>query len=271
VLFRSGANGEEKHNKMMALLSSRLCHSPRPRFYVRMSSSPFSTDPSKAGQQAFDKSASEATLPKKSMNTLLAHTGVARGDNAPMSPPLHFSTTYTRPADGIYRETDKIYTRDDNPTRVMLEQTMIELETHHDERPTVGAVSCAFASGMAGVSMFILAHQAPLTLLLPQHLYHGVPTLLESVLTGFNVAMMRVDMTNVSAVENALAEIATPQAIVWMESPTNPMCQVLDIERLCQVVNTFSTTSSTKFTTIVDSTLCPPCITQPLRIYCLES
>lgn len=236
---------------------------------LRATRLPFSTDPSKAGQLAFDeakaKAASESPM-KLSMNTLLAHTGLISGENAPMSPPLHLSSTYTRPPDGTYLESQQIYSRNDNPTRIQLEETMIRLETHGDERSIDSAVSCAFASGMAGVTMILLAQEAPLTVLLPKALYHGVPTLLANVFSRFNVIMTQVDMTDASAVEKAALEVSTPQAILWMESPTNPLCQVLDIEKLCEIVKKNTVTSPTKFTTIVDSTLCPPCLTQPLRV-----
>lgn len=229
----------------------------------------FSTEPSKAGQRAFDeakaKTSSEAPT-KLSINTLLAHTGLVPGENVPMSPPLHLSSTYTRPPDGIYLESQHIYSRNDNPTRTQLEETMIQLETHGDARPNDSAVSCAFASGMAGVTMILLAQEAPLTVLLPKALYHGVPTLLANVFCRFNVIMTQVDMTDAFAVKKAVLEVSTPQAILWMESPTNPMCQILDIVKLCEIVKKSTASSPTKFTTIVDSTLCPPCLTQPLRV-----
>lgn len=251
--------------------SLRLAPSKLPNRY-RSSS----TDPSvnaamnaamNAGQLAFDKSASEPS-PPVAMSTLLSHAGVVPGDNAPMSPPLHLASTYTRPPNGVYGDTDAIYSRDDNPTRLQLEDMVRQLETHGDERPTDGAVTCAFASGMAAVSSFVLAHQTPLTVLLPKDLYHGVSSVMVDVFARFSVTVMRVDMREEPAVKRALLDVSTPHAIVWMETPSNPQCHVLDIERLCQVVHESSSlsSSSTEFTTIVDSTLCPPCLTQPLRV-----
>ena len=109
------------------------------------------------------------------MNTLLAHAGVEGGGqrNAPMSPPLHMATTYTRPAAGPYRPEDSIYIREDNPTRVLLEKEMARIECHG--RDFEKAVSCAFASGMMAASSIVLAHEAPLVVILPRDLYHGVP------------------------------------------------------------------------------------------------
>jgi cystathionine gamma-synthase len=244
--------------------------------------SPFSTDPSRsnnAGQLAFDKSASDPhnIPPAVTMATVLSHAGVKLGEyNAPMSPPLHLASTYTRPPNGIYGNTDSIYSRSDNPTRLQLEDVVRQLETHGDERLTTdGAITttttttCAFASGMAAVSSLVLAHQVPLTVLLPKDLYHGVSTVMIDVFDRFQVTVMRVDMRDEPAMKQALLDVSTPHAIVWMETPSNPMCHVVDIERLCQLVR--ETSSLSEFTTVVDSTLCPPCLTQPLRVSWTDS
>ena len=61
----------------------------------------------------------------------------------------------------------------DNPTRLLLEKEMARLECH-GRQVDADIVSCAFASGMMAASSIVLAHQAPLTVLLPQDLYHGV-------------------------------------------------------------------------------------------------
>ena len=62
------------------------------------------------------------------MDTLLAHAGVNANkksyQNTALSPPLEFATTFTRPAEGPYEEGDAIYSRLDNPTRLLLEETI---------------------------------------------------------------------------------------------------------------------------------------------------
>lgn len=112
--------------------------------------------------------------------TQLAHAGVSSSfpsfTNCSLSPPLHFSTTYTRPADGSYLTTDAIYSRLDNPTRVALEIEIYQLETAGllvPEDPPLR--SLAFASGMMAISSVILAHQSPLIVMIPNDTYHGVP------------------------------------------------------------------------------------------------
>ena len=153
----------------------------------------------------------------------------------------------------------------DNPTRSLLEQTVGRLECHDDKRDISEIVSCAFASGMSAVSSLLMSHTAPLTVLLPSDLYHGVPTVLADVMTRFNVNYKKVDYSKESEVEKALSEVnKSSNVIVWLESPSNPLCQVIDIEAVCATVDKFR--SQAVITTVVDSTLAPPCVTQPLRL-----
>lgn len=230
-----------------------------------------SLPPGAAGQAAFDLSQNTLdTSQKPSLATLLAHAGVdSPQPNAPMSPPLNLATTYTRPPDGAYDDGDFHYARMDNPTRLLLEQTVGNLECHGDEREYNDIVtSCAFASGMAGVSSLVMSHKAPVTVLLPTDLYHGVPTVLADVMDRFNVKYQKVDFSDESLLEKALsnASESNNNVIVWIETPSNPKCQVIDIEAICNLVDTFRSSSQSYITTVVDSTAAPPCITQPLRL-----
>jgi cystathionine gamma-synthase len=220
--------------------------------------------PQEAGKRAGEAA---AAMPKasKGMDTILSHAGVQDDmENAPMSPPLSLATTYTRPASGIYGERDWKYARDNNPTKSMLEQTVANLECHGDERNYDDPTCCAFASGMAGVNAIFMAHGPSSTVLIPTDLYHGVPTLLTDVLEVFGVTSQRVDFRNVDTVIQQAQAVTTDNVIVWMESPTNPQCHVIDIAAVCADLQTASLQA--KLTTVVDSTMCPPCLTQPLRL-----
>jgi cystathionine gamma-synthase len=226
--------------------------------------------PEEAGHLA-EKLALQSTVGKNetSLDTLLAHAGLSKTENASMSPPIHMATTYTRPADGPYKEGDSIYSRADNPTRLLLEREIAQLECHGRDLPGADpATCCAFSSGMMAASSIILAHNAPVKVLLPKDLYHGVPTVLHEVFSRFQVTVEPVDMvTKTSDLENKLAEVPEgSDIIVWMETPSNPLCQIVDIATICQVVETFRNQTNRKVTTIVDSTLAPPTLTQPLHL-----
>lgn len=210
---------------------------------------------------------SMTTLPPlATMETLLAHAGVDPTiPNAPMSPPLHLATTYTRPEDGNYALDDSVYSRAGNPTRDLLEREMARLECHGKALPDdrSSATCCAFASGMMAVSSIILSHAAPVHLILPKDLYHGVLTVSVDVFSRFFVSTQQVDLTDMVAVQTALTQLPeNTDIILWMESPSNPFTLVTDIEEVCRIAQL----SNRTVTTVVDSTLAPPVITQPLLL-----
>ena len=71
---------------------------------------------------------------------------------------------------------------------------------------------------------------------------------------------MRVDLTDIAALKEALRK-QQGQVIVWMETPSNPLTQVIDIAATCQIIQQMTSPNCT-ITTVVDSTLAP--LSQPL-------
>ncbi|KAL3800658.1 hypothetical protein HJC23_006120 [Cyclotella cryptica] len=247
--------------------------------------------PSAAGTSAYllrDTLDKERERNALSMSTLLSHAGLpmhnnaTKGgvDNKALSPPIILATTYERPPDGNYGENDFIYSRESNPTRKLLEDVMGELETsnssqHGHEMSGKSAPSYAFSSGMAAIASLILAHKSPVKLLIPQDVYHGVPTQLVTALNDHGVLHQAVDMTNCDELRHIITQEVLKSSgkegslIVWMETPSNPLCQVTNIQMVCDIVNevrSSSTNDKFRITSVVDSTWAPPCITQPLLL-----
>ena len=226
--------------------------------------------PAEAGRRAAAL-ASQRSKKQSNLPTYVAHAGIQDIPNAPMAPPLHVATTYTRPVDGNYLETDSIYSRQDNPTRLLLEKTIFQLETiglahaREETKPT----SWAFSSGMMAITAIVLAHSTPLTIILPSDLYHGTMTVMFNVFNRHNVEVRSTDM---SVVENILEEISkvdsSSEVIVWMETPSNPKCQVIDIRAVTEAVMNISTH---KVTTVVDATMASPIVTRPLEVSGVQS
>lgn len=204
------------------------------------------------------------------LNTLLAHAGLEEGlHNAPMSPPLHLATTHTRPPDGVYLQKDSKYGRADNPTRLLLEKTVYGLETIHcchDKDSSILPPSFAFSSGMMAVTALVLAHTGPITVILPDDVYHGVPTVLTNVFSRHNVTIAKVDMMHVDSIIDKVKQLPLEQdVIVWMETPSNPLCKVLDIQTICKRLEPIKHTRQ-NITTVVDGTMVSPVITRPLEV-----
>jgi cystathionine gamma-synthase len=153
-------------------------------------------------------------------------------------PAIHQSSTYVQRAPGEFVE-DYDYSRSANPTRRALEVAIGELEGGHGS---------AFASGMAATHALITAVcSAGDHVVLPNDLYGGTYRLADKVLSRWGLAYDMVDQRNLDAVRRALR----PETrLVWVESPTNPALNVIDIagvieaagaDALVAVDNTFAT------------------------------
>ena len=198
-------------------------------------------------------------------STRVAHSGMLDVPNAPMAPPIHLASTSTREASGIYREGDSKYSRMDNPTRLLLQKNVFELECIDlDLTPSTEATTFAFSSGMMAVTSIILAHNSPVTIIVPSDIYHGVPTALVEVFSRHSLKVRKVDMSEVSKVVDAICNSdKNSDVIVWMETPSNPLCQIIDIKAICDAVKSIS---SHQVTTVVDVTMSSPVLTRPLRV-----
>jgi cystathionine gamma-synthase len=152
-------------------------------------------------------------------------------------PPVHLTSTYVQPRPGEFFE-DYDYARTANPTRAALERALGELE---------GGSAVTFASGLAAEHALITAVCAAGThILLPADLYGGTFRLVDQVMAQWGLRYDLVDQTDIRAVENAVRD---DTRLIWIESPTNPRLEVIDIEAvvarrgnaLVAVDNTFAT------------------------------
>jgi cystathionine gamma-synthase len=152
-------------------------------------------------------------------------------------PAIHQTSTYAQPAPGEFVE-DFDYARSANPTRAALETALGELE---------GGLGVAFSSGLAAEHAVItLTCEAGAHVVLPADLYGGTYRLVDKVLSRWGLEYDLVDQTDLDAVERA---IRPETKLVWVETPTNPLLNVIDIEgvvarsgdALVAVDNTFAT------------------------------
>jgi cystathionine gamma-synthase len=152
-------------------------------------------------------------------------------------PAIHQTSTYRQSAVGEFVG-DFDYARSANPTRAALESALGELE---------GGRGVAFSSGLAAAHA-VLTHVcgAGDHVVLPADLYGGTFRLVDKVLTSWGLAHTLVDQTDLDALSAAI----TPQTkLVWVETPTNPLLNVVDIaavvarsgDALVAVDNTFAT------------------------------
>jgi cystathionine gamma-synthase len=152
-------------------------------------------------------------------------------------PPIHQTSTYAQRRPGEFVE-DYDYSRSANPTRAALEHALGELE---DGR------AVTFSSGLAAEHALItVVCKAGSHVVLPADLYGGTYRLVDKVLTRWGLSYDLVDQTDLAALERAVRD---ETRLIWVESPTNPLLNVIDIKAvtarrrnaLVAVDNTFAT------------------------------
>lgn len=158
------------------------------------------------------------------IETLAVHAG--RGVDpatGALREPIHLSTTFERAADGGYPRGHN-YTRNGNPNRDSLERAIAALEG--------GVEAVAFASGSAAtLAAFSLAAPGG-RIVCSADCYHGTAKQLRELLAGFGIGAEFVDTSDTAAVERALQ---TPASMLWVETPSNPLLKVSDIEQLSRL------------------------------------
>jgi cystathionine gamma-synthase len=132
-------------------------------------------------------------------------------------PAIHQTSTFAQKAVGEFVD-DYDYARSANPTRTALETAIGELEGGH---------GTSFSSGMAATHALITAVcSAGDHVVLPSDLYGGTYRLIDKVLTRFGISYTLVDQTDLDAVAAAVTD---DTRLVWVETPTNPMLNVIDV------------------------------------------
>ncbi len=141
------------------------------------------------------------------------------------------------------------YSRSGNPTRKALEECLAALEG--------GSAGFAFATGMAAETTVLMLFQSGDTVIVHNDLYGGTYRLFESVFRSKGIQARYVDLRDTAALEAALAEGA---AAVWMESPTNPLMNLVDLAATAEAAHRHGALA------ICDNTFLSPYFQSPLEL-----
>jgi cystathionine gamma-synthase len=181
------------------------------------------------------------------IDTRVVHAGLEPDPTyGSVIPPIHQTSTFVQRAPGEIVE-DYDYARSANPTRTALERALGELE---------GGRATAFGSGMAATHAVITAAlDAGDHLVLPVDLYGGTYRLVDKILTRFGLAYDLVDQRDLDALR---AAIRPETRMVWVETPTNPLLNVIDIPAVVEAAG--------DATVVVDNTLATPIVQRPLEL-----
>jgi cystathionine gamma-synthase len=188
-------------------------------------------------------------IPIMKIETIAVHSGrTADVSTGAVKSPIHLSTTFERDPDGEYSRGFS-YSREGNPNRTALETCLTELEG--------GAAAVSFSSGMAAAQAVLQTLSAGCHVLLHHDLYFGLRHLLQDVLRRWMLQHTFVDMTRLDAVR---AAIQPNTRLLWLETPSNPMLDVIDIEAIAALAG------SVEATLICENTFATPILQRPLQL-----
>ncbi|WP_226530896.1 methionine biosynthesis PLP-dependent protein [Metabacillus niabensis] len=182
----------------------------------------------------------------KRIETKLAQIG-NRSENVTgtVNPPVYFSTAYRHA--GIGESTGFDYIRTGNPTRLLVEQAIAELE--HGDR------GFAFSSGMAAIQTIMALFQSGDELIVSSDLYGGTYRLFEREWRKYGLSFQYDDFTNPTATEKLINE---KTKALFIETPTNPLMQETDIKELATIAKKHD------ILVIVDNTFYTPVLQMPI-------
>jgi len=141
------------------------------------------------------------------------------------------------------------YSRSGNPTRKALEDCLCALEG--------GTRGFAFATGMAAETTALMLFQSGDRLIVHSDLYGGTYRLLETVFRDKGIVADYVNLRDLEALERALS---TPAAAVWIETPTNPLMNLVDLAAVASLAQ------AARALTVCDNTFLSPYFQRPLDL-----
>jgi cystathionine gamma-lyase len=160
--------------------------------------------------------------------------------------PIYANSTYEQDAPGEDRGYE--YSRTGNPTRTDLEANLASLEG--------GAYGRAFSSGMGAINTVCNLLSAGDHVVAGDDIYGGTHRLFTDVYDAYDLEFSFVDTTDLDAVREAMRE---ETALVWVETPTNPLLRVNDIAALADIATEYDALSA------VDNTFATPYLQRPLE------
>ena len=184
----------------------------------------------------------------KTLNTLSVHSGTFTDQHGAVMPPIYATSTFAQPAPG--QHTGYEYSRSGNPTRHALETAIAELEG--------GTRGYAFASGLAAISTVLELLDKDSHIVAVDDVYGGTYRLIENVRkrsTGLRVSWVKPD--DLVGLE---AAIRPDTRMIWVETPTNPLLKLADLEAIATIAQRH------KILSVADNTFASPVIHRPIEL-----
>ena len=162
-------------------------------------------------------------------------------------PPVYLTSTYAQSKPGAHLGYE--YSRSHNPTRTALEQSLASIES--------GNHALAFASGMAAIDAVIKLLSPGDEVISTNDLYGGTYRIFTKVFSHYGVKFHFVPMGDIDEVKK---HINNNTKLLWVETPTNPLMQVIDIKAMSILAK------ENQLMLAVDNTFATPYLQRPLEL-----
>jgi cystathionine gamma-lyase len=162
--------------------------------------------------------------------------------------PIYQTSTYVQQSPGVHKGFD--YARSINPTRLAYECCVADLEN--------GARGFAFASGLAGMATVLELLDSGTHVIASDDLYGGTFRLFERVRRrSANLDFTFVDLTDLSNLKDVIKQNTR---MIWVETPSNPLLKLIDLEGVAQFA------AENQLLSVCDNTFASPWIQRPLEV-----
>ncbi len=162
-------------------------------------------------------------------------------------PPIYQTSTYAQTTPGGHKGYE--YSRSQNPTRHALEKALASIEN--------GNYGLAFGSGLAAIDAVIKLLQPGDEVISTNDLYGGTYRLFTKIFEGFGIKFHFIGMENASNIEKYVNKNTK---LIWVETPTNPMMNIIDLKAASQVAKNHDLLLA------VDNTFATPYLQLPIDL-----
>lgn len=164
-------------------------------------------------------------------------------------PPIFQTSTYAQSSPGVNK--GYAYSRSANPTRTALENAFAALEN--------GTHGFAFSSGLSAIDCVLRTLNPGDEVIAGDDIYGGTYRMFTNMFEKYGLKFRYVDMNEVANVTNAISENTK---LIWIETPTNPLMKIADIEKITKAVKT----KNAAIVIAVDNTFATPYLQRPLDL-----